>query len=212
MISLTKLKFGDSRILLFVWLRGGGVLTHVAAGERRLQFMWQLWEDKHLASSSSLQWRQTSMLETGGCCFFCYTCVRCWSLQIWWSSHGHYHYHNDHLHCHDCDYDHDNFGDCDCWFWWWSSSSSKTIIIIIIINIVVLALVFKIGFGRCLYGGRVVLCCVWYCVRGVFSRLLLRNGMAPIHLAAGGGHASCIEFLVTKGADIHAKDGWVLFL
>ena len=35
---------------------------------------------------------------------------------------------------------------------------------------------------------------------------------APIHLAAGGGHASCIEFLVTKGADIHAKDRWVLFL
>ena len=57
-----------------------------------------------------------------------------------------------------------------------------------------------------------------YCVvcgieRGVCSHACCcRNGMAPIHLAAEGGHASCIEFLVTKGADIHEKDGWVLFL
>jgi ankyrin repeat protein len=32
------------------------------------------------------------------------------------------------------------------------------------------------------------------------------NGMAPIHLAAGGGHSSALELLVSKNADVNAKD------
>ena len=33
-----------------------------------------------------------------------------------------------------------------------------------------------------------------------------RNGEAPIHKAAERGHLSCMEFLVARGADVHAQD------
>ena len=33
-----------------------------------------------------------------------------------------------------------------------------------------------------------------------------RVGEAPIHKAADGGHLSCLEFLVARGADVHAQD------
>jgi hypothetical protein len=33
-----------------------------------------------------------------------------------------------------------------------------------------------------------------------------RDGQAPIHKAAEGGHLSCLEFLVARGADVHAQD------
>ncbi len=34
-----------------------------------------------------------------------------------------------------------------------------------------------------------------------------REGRAPIHLAAREGHLSIVEFLVARGADVHAQDG-----
>ena len=37
-----------------------------------------------------------------------------------------------------------------------------------------------------------------------------RDGMAPIHSAASGGSVACIEFLITRGADVHARDKFVL--
>ncbi len=33
-----------------------------------------------------------------------------------------------------------------------------------------------------------------------------RDGQAPIHKAAKDGHLSCVEFLVARGADVHAQD------
>ena len=33
-----------------------------------------------------------------------------------------------------------------------------------------------------------------------------RYGQAPIHKAAEGGHLSTLEFLVARGADVHAQD------
>jgi hypothetical protein len=39
-----------------------------------------------------------------------------------------------------------------------------------------------------------------------------RSGQAPIHKAAEYGHLSCLEWLVAKGADFHAQDGWVLLM
>ena len=33
-----------------------------------------------------------------------------------------------------------------------------------------------------------------------------RDGWAPIHKAAYNGHLSCLEFLVARGADVHAQD------
>ncbi len=33
-----------------------------------------------------------------------------------------------------------------------------------------------------------------------------RDGEAPIHKAALGGYLSCLEFLVARGADVHAQD------
>ena len=33
-----------------------------------------------------------------------------------------------------------------------------------------------------------------------------RYDKAPIHLAAEGGHLSTLEFLVARGADVHAQD------
>ena len=35
-----------------------------------------------------------------------------------------------------------------------------------------------------------------------------RNGMASIHWAAGEGHSSIVEFLVARGANVHAQDKW----
>ena len=32
-----------------------------------------------------------------------------------------------------------------------------------------------------------------------------RFGAAAIHIAAEGGHLSCLEFLVARGADVHAQ-------
>ena len=32
-----------------------------------------------------------------------------------------------------------------------------------------------------------------------------RDGQAPIHWAAWGGHLSTLEFLVARGADVHAQ-------
>ena len=32
-----------------------------------------------------------------------------------------------------------------------------------------------------------------------------RDGEAPIHWAAGQGHMSILEFLVARGADVHAQ-------
>ena len=32
-----------------------------------------------------------------------------------------------------------------------------------------------------------------------------RDGEAPIHKAADGGHLSCVEFLVARGADVLAQ-------
>ena len=32
-----------------------------------------------------------------------------------------------------------------------------------------------------------------------------RDGGAPIYKAARGGHLSCLEFLVDRGADVHAQ-------
>ena len=40
---------------------------------------------------------------------------------------------------------------------------------------------------------------------GVFSCHFCRGG-APVHMAAEGGHASCLEVLVLKGADVNAQD------
>jgi hypothetical protein len=34
-----------------------------------------------------------------------------------------------------------------------------------------------------------------------------RGGEAPIHKAADGGHLSILEYLVARGADVHAQDG-----
>ena len=39
-----------------------------------------------------------------------------------------------------------------------------------------------------------------------------RSGQAPIHLAASNGFLPCLEWLVAKGADYHAQDGWVLLM
>jgi ankyrin repeat protein len=33
-----------------------------------------------------------------------------------------------------------------------------------------------------------------------------RDGRAPIHGAASGGHLSCLEFLVGRNADVNARD------
>ena len=33
-----------------------------------------------------------------------------------------------------------------------------------------------------------------------------RNGQAPIHRAAEAGYLSILEFLVARGADVHAQD------
>ncbi len=33
-----------------------------------------------------------------------------------------------------------------------------------------------------------------------------RDGRAPIHEAAANGHLSILEFLVARGADVHAQD------
>ena len=33
-----------------------------------------------------------------------------------------------------------------------------------------------------------------------------RDGQAPIDKAAQGGHLSCLEFLVARGADVNAQD------
>ena len=35
---------------------------------------------------------------------------------------------------------------------------------------------------------------------------------APIHLAAEQGDLSCLEFLVTRGADVNSQDGCVLLM
>jgi hypothetical protein len=32
-----------------------------------------------------------------------------------------------------------------------------------------------------------------------------RDGAAPIHMAAFQDHLSCVEFLVARGADVHAQ-------
>jgi hypothetical protein len=41
-----------------------------------------------------------------------------------------------------------------------------------------------------------------------FSCLAMcRRGVAPIHEAAAGGHLSCLEFLVSRNADVNARDG-----
>jgi hypothetical protein len=34
-----------------------------------------------------------------------------------------------------------------------------------------------------------------------------RGGRAPVHVAALGGHLSCLEFLVARYADVNARDG-----
>ncbi len=33
-----------------------------------------------------------------------------------------------------------------------------------------------------------------------------RDGRAPIHGAASGGHLSCLEFLVGRNADVNVRD------
>ncbi len=32
-----------------------------------------------------------------------------------------------------------------------------------------------------------------------------RDGEAPVHVAASGGHLSCLEFLVARNADVNAQ-------
>ncbi len=32
-----------------------------------------------------------------------------------------------------------------------------------------------------------------------------RGGQTPVHLAAYGGHLSCLEFLVARNADVNAQ-------
>ena len=39
-----------------------------------------------------------------------------------------------------------------------------------------------------------------------------RTGWAPIHLAAANGHLSIMEFLVARGADVHAQNECVLLM
>jgi hypothetical protein len=34
-----------------------------------------------------------------------------------------------------------------------------------------------------------------------------RSGRAPIHFAASNDRLPCLEWLVAKGADVHARDG-----
>jgi ankyrin repeat protein len=59
-----------------------------------------------------------------------------------------------------------------------------------------------------------VLCCVlgvvWYVceIEGGAScnACCCRDGSAPIHKAALGGHLSCLELLLTRNADVNALD------
>jgi hypothetical protein len=39
-----------------------------------------------------------------------------------------------------------------------------------------------------------------------------RRGEAPIHFAAERGHLSILEFLVARGANVHAQTKWVLLM
>ncbi len=39
-----------------------------------------------------------------------------------------------------------------------------------------------------------------------------RFGHAPIHNAVGNSHLSCLEWLVARGADIHAQDMYELLM
>ena len=54
---------------------------------------------------------------------------------------------------------------------------------------------------------------LWACVRvrlierGAFSHACFgRNGGAPIHWAAQGGHSSTLELLIARNADVNARD------
>ena len=55
---------------------------------------------------------------------------------------------------------------------------------------------------------------LWACMRvrliegGAFSHACFcSGGLAPIHLAAGGGHSSTLELLIANDADVNVQDG-----
>ena len=55
--------------------------------------------------------------------------------------------------------------------------------------------------------------CAELAERGAMSHAwFCRSGRVPIHFAASNGHLPCLEWLVAKGADFHAQDGWVLLM
>lgn len=34
----------------------------------------------------------------------------------------------------------------------------------------------------------------------------MQDGCTSLHLAAGGGHSHCVQFLIQKGVDVHMKN------
>ncbi len=62
-------------------------------------------------------------------------------------------------------------------------------------------------FDGVVMGCRGLLLCVVLAEGGAVSHACCcRDGWAPIHWAARGGYLSCLEFLVARGADVHAQD------